>query len=292
MVTGPTGVGKSAFAVELAERLNGEIIGADAFQIYAGLPILTSQPAGDLLRRVRHHLIGTVPLLESYDVARYAEEARACMGGIFGRGRVPVVVGGTGLYLKALTHGLAELPPVDEALRREIRAMGPSGALERLRALDPEAVARIDLKNPVRVSRALEIVIATGRPLAASRGSWQASRDEFSGIVLERERGELRERIERNVDAMFEQGVVDEVRRAHPAGRGASRAIGYGEIVRLLAGEIGEVVCRAEIVRATWRYAKRQLTWSRNQFSFPTINLTATTDPIEAATRILAGTSA
>ena len=170
--------------------------------------------------------------------------------------------------------------------------MGHSGAVERLRVLDPEAAARIDLKNPVRVSRALEIVISTGRPLAESRGSWAESRDEFSGIVLTRERGELRERIEGNVAAMFGQGVVDEVRGVHPAGRGASRAIGYVQITRFLAGELDEMVCRAEIVRATWRYDKRQLTWSRNQFNFASINLTATTDPIEAATRILAGKSA
>lgn len=277
IVTGPTGSGKSPFAVALAERLGGEIIGADAFQIYAGLPLLTAQPGPGLLGRVPHHLIGVLPLGESCDAARYAAAARACISEISSRGRVPVLVGGTGLYIKALTHGLAELPPVDPVVRAEIATLDPAAALARLQASDPVAPLQIDTKNPARVRRALEIVLATGRPLATSRATWSSrssAPEEFRGVVLVRDRDELYRRIADNVDAMFAAGVVDEVRAASDAGPSASRAIGFGEIQALLRGECDLASCREAIVTATRRYAKRQLTWCRNQFDFPAIDPT------------------
>ncbi len=275
IVTGPTGSGKSPFAVALAERLGGEILGADAFQIYAGLPLLTAQPGPDLLGRVPHHLIGVLPLGESCDAARYAAAARACIAEISSRGRVPILVGGTGLYIKALTHGLAELPPVDPVVRAEIGAMDPAAVLARLADIDPTAPSQIDAKNPVRVRRALEIVLATGRPLASSRATWPAGSSapqEFRGVVLARDRDELYRRIADNVDAMFAGGVVEEVRAASNAGPSASRAIGFREIQALLRGECDLVSCREAIVTATRRYAKRQITWCRNQFAFPAID--------------------
>lgn len=283
-MTGPTGAGKSSFAVALAERLGGEIIGADAFQIYAGIPLLTSQPTPDLLGRVPHHLIGVIPLGEPCDAARYAAAASRCIGEISARGRLPILVGGTGLYLKALTHGLADLPPADPAARAEIAALDLPAALDRLRQCDPAAPAQIDARNPARVRRALEIVVATGRPLAASRSTWSAPAREFRGIVLDRDRDELRLRIADNVDAMFAAGVVEEVRAAANAGPTASRAIGFREIQALLRGEGDLPACREAIITATRRYAKRQLTWCRNQFAFPSIDPgSPSADPIAAA---------
>jgi len=279
-VTGPTGVGKSAFAVALAESLPAEIVGADAFQIYAGLPILTAQPTPDHLARVPHHLIGILPLDGHCDAAKYLALATEAIASIQDRGRIPILTGGTGLYLKALTHGLATLPPIPPDLRQEIAAMDLPDALARLQESDPAAPAQIDIRNPVRVRRALEIVLTTARPLAESRTTWKSAPSDFLGIVLERERDDLRARITAHVAAMFEQGVVEEVRHAENAGPGAARAIGFREIQNLLAGTITETACREQIVTATHRYAKRQVTWCRNQFAFPSLPLTPST-PLE-----------
>ena len=135
-MAGPTGVGKSLFAAGLASSLGGEILGADAYQVYSGLTILTAQPGPDLLRQVPHHLIGILPPSEPFDAARFRRMALAAVADIQSRGRIPIITGGTGLYIKALTHGLAELPPPDLALRAELRALSPEEALQRLDTLD------------------------------------------------------------------------------------------------------------------------------------------------------------
>ena len=289
-MTGPTGVGKSAFAVALAEKLQGEIVGSDAFQIYNGLPILTARPEPELLARVPHHLIGILPLEESCDAARYSRMANRAIREIQSRNRTPILTGGTGLYLKALTHGLADLQPVDASLRKNIAEMSLPEALTHLRNADDDAPGQIDCQNPIRVRRALEIVLSTGKPLSASRTTWKSPANNFQGILLERDRMDLRMRIAANVDAMFDDGVIEEVRQAGNVGPGASRAIGFREIQDLIAGRINHHECRTSILTATRRYAKRQLTWCRHQFTFPVINLslkTSTGEPIETALRLI-----
>jgi tRNA dimethylallyltransferase len=281
-VTGPTGAGKSALAIALALRVGGEVVGADAFQIYAGLPILTAQATKDQHALVPHHLVGFLDLRQGFDAAMYAEEAWRCIRDIQSRGCVPILAGGTGLYLKALTHGLAEMPKVDADLRSSISAMPLENALAALSEKDPAAPAAIDTRNPVRVRRALEIVLLTGRPLAESRNAWSKDKGLFRGLALTRDREDLRSRIAANVDAMFASGVVEEVKAAKHAGDGAARAIGFREIQQLLQGEITESACKSAIVLATQRYAKRQLTWGRTQFTFPSLNLSGSTTP-EAA---------
>jgi tRNA dimethylallyltransferase len=253
----------------MAERLGGEIIGADAFQIFSGLPVLTAQPGPDLTARVRHHLVGTIPPDGHCDAARYAVMARECIRDITSRGGLPIIVGGSGLYIRALACGLADIPPADPRLRLEISAIEPSDALARLREADPSAPAQIDAKNPARVRRALEIVLSTGKPLAASRSGWKSDGGGFRGIVLDRGTDGLRTRIRENVDAMFGRGVVDEVAR-FPCD---SRAIGFREIRALIAGTVSERDCRSAVVRATWHYAKRQRTWCRHQFPFPIVRV-------------------
>jgi len=298
-VTGPTGAGKSAFAAALAKRINGEVIGADAFQIYKGLPILTAQPPLELTQNIPHHLVGFLDLRESFDAARYAMAARQKIKDIQSRGKYPILTGGTGLYLKSLTHGLADLLPIDPLLRSDINAMDPETALLKLDNLDPQARQHIDIKNPVRIRRALEIVISTGQPLEKSRTQWKKNADvqkDFCGIVLTRDREDLRCRIAANVDAMFAAGVIDEVRWAlsllnqSPAGPEtllSRRAIGFREIETLLAGQSTVEACRSAIVLASQRYAKRQLTWCRTQFNFPTINLSSTPLPQTALTSVM-----
>ena len=274
IVTGPTGVGKSSFAAALAVRLGGEVIGADAYQIYAGLPILTAQPSQELQALVPHHLIGFLDLRESFDVARYQRLALAAIADIQSRHRTPIIVGGTGLYLKSLTHGLANIPPIDPLLREQIATLSLSDAIIKLASLDPDAPAQIDLRNPVRVRRALEIVLSTGHPLAKAREQWKSDAPlDFCGLVLTRPREELHSRIESNVASLFECGVVEEVRSAQEAGLTASKAIGYREIHALLRGETTLAQCREAIILATRQYSKRQITWCRTQFDFPVLEL-------------------
>ena len=286
-MTGPTGVGKSSLAVALAERLDGEILGADAFQIYAGLPVLTAQATPEQLSAVPHHLVGFLDLGENFNAARFVQAAREQMAEIISRGKLPILVGGTGLYLKALTHGLAEMPPVDPTLRARISSLTLELATEELAKADPEALGQIDLKNPVRVRRALEIVLQTQRPLADSRGAWSQESNEFRGLILTREREDLRNRIEANVAQMLASGAIEEVRRASHAGEGARRAIGFREIEEFLAGKTSLDACREAIATATKRYAKRQLTWCRTQFNFPSLDLTAIPHPESALIRAL-----
>lgn len=287
IVTGPTGVGKSAFALALAERIGGEIVGADAFQIYAGLPILTAQPHRVDLARKPHHLIGLLDPSESCDAARYLALLEPILTDITSRGRVPILCGGTGLYIKAFTHGLADIPRVDPALREQIRCMELPEALARLREADVDAPDSLDEKNPSRVKRALEIVLSTGRPLAESRATWKAPKRDVFGMTLTRERHDLRHRIACHVDAMFDEGVIEEVRSSGEVGPGLARAIGRKEILELIEGKLTAHQCREAIITATRQYAKRQNTWCRNQFNFQVIPLTPGQKPEAAVDAVI-----
>lgn len=287
IIAGPTGAGKSAFAVELATRIDGEIIGADAYQVYAGLEVLTAQPGPELRARVPHHLIGVIPPEERFDAARFAAMAGTLIDEIQARGRTPILVGGSGLYLKALTHGLAELPPPDPRLRAELAGLPLDELLRRLDAADPAARQTLDERNPRRVLRALEIRLQTGRPARELRTQWPGGAPkEFRGLIVTREREELHERIAANVRAMFPR-VLDEVaafedRKSkiinHKSkillGPTAAMAIGLRDIQKLLRGETTEEECASAIIQSTRRYAKRQLTWFRNQTIFPQLVLT------------------
>lgn len=296
LVAGPTGVGKSVFAAELAFRLGGEILGADAYQVYAGMEILTAQP--ELPGVVPHHLIGFLPPTESFDAARFVVLAKDRIAQIQSRGRVALLVGGSGMYLKALTHGLEDAPPPDPVLRAELNALSADALRSRLDSVDPAARSRVDFTNPRRVQRALEICLQTGRPVSGTRRTWETRETPgFRGILLTRDREDLDARIAANVDAMFRRGVLREVAALGDAppcsalrtDSTASRAIGMREIQAHLRGAISESECRAAIVLATRRYAKRQATWFRNQFSFPVINLSTTesSEALEHALTIL-----
>lgn len=279
IVAGPTGVGKSLFAVELANRLGGEILGTDAYQVYSGLEILTAQPDPELRQQAPHHLIGCLPPSEPFDAARFRSRALETIADIQARGRLPILTGGSGLYVKALTHGLAELPPPNPDLRAELSALPADELLRRLDELEPTAAQKLDRQNPRRVLRALEIRLQTGRPLAETLGQWE-SRDTpgYRGLLLVREPAELDQRIADNVREMFRRGVVEEIRRLAEIGPTASMAIGLREIQSHLRGEISDEECIAAITLATRRYAKRQLTWFRNQFNFSIIDLTGSRD--------------
>lgn len=260
-VAGPTGVGKSEFAVTLAEEVGGEIVGADAFQIYAGLPILTAQPSKEQRARVPHHLVAEIPLSESFDVAEYVRRASARIGEIRSRGKVPIVVGGTGLYVRSLVQGMADLPNADPALRTELEAMPLVELNRKLAELDPAAAAVIDAKNPRRVIRALEVCLLTGKPFSSFRQEWSAVNAAVAGVVLVRAKEELRRIIDARVTEMFREGVVNEVSSAGLMSDTARQVLGFSEIERLLQDEVTEVACRNAIQTQTRQYAKRQMTW-------------------------------
>ena len=273
-------MGKSAFAVSVAEKCNGEIVSADAFQVYAGLDVLTAKPSPDLLARVPHHLIGEVPLTDLWDVARWLDAARSRIAEIRERGRVPIIVGGTGLYIRALTRGLADLPPASPALRAELAARPLADLQHQLAELDAESARRIDLKNPRRVIRALEVCLLTGQPFSSFRQQWSAASSGWRGIVLTREREELYARIDQRTAEMFSCGVVEEVRSTGDVGATASQTLGLREIRALLAGEMTQPECIAAIQQATRHYAKRQMTWFRRETDFRTVSLTFPADEV------------
>lgn len=266
-LAGPTAVGKTDVALAVAEACNGEIVGADAFQVYQGLDLLTAKPSPEALARVPHHLVGTVPLSEAFNVARYLELALDAVADIRSRGRLPVIVGGTGLYLRALTRGLSDIPPGSPELREKLGATPLPELLGQLEILDPAAAAIIDTKNPRRVIRAVEVCLVTGKPFSSFRQEWETL-PTFLGVLLERTREELNERINRRTETMFAEGVVEEVRAALAAGgigSTAEQVIGWREITALLRGEITQSDCIAAIQQTTRRYAKRQITWFRRE---------------------------
>jgi len=282
-IVGPTGVGKSLISVELASQFGGELVCADAYQVYRGLSLLTAQPGPELRTQVPHHLYGVVDPADSFDAAQFATQATQCITEVTNRGAPPFLVGGSGLYVRALTEGLDELPPVDATLRTELEVLTRDELRSRLEAADPEALSQIDAQNPRRIQRALEIVLTTGRPLAEARKMANKPRTgpPPRGIFVFREKSEMDERITQNVRAMFTAGVVEEVRSLGTVGPTASKAIGWREIHALLAGEMTETECIEAMILATRRYAKRQLTWFRNQTNFYPLNLTDLGSPFQ-----------
>jgi tRNA dimethylallyltransferase len=284
-LVGPTATGKSELAAEVASRCNAEIISADAFQIYSGLDLLTAKPAAATLAKVPHHLIGALSPSEELNAEKFRKLALNKIDEIHSRGKLAVVVGGSGLYIKALTHGLARLPAANAQMRAELNQLSVDELRAKLTKLDPEAARKIDMKNPRRVVRAIEICLLTGKPVSAQRthlvaagvdrGPRSASATTTIGVFVFRERDELYARIDQRVIAMFAGGVVDEVRALGEIGETAAQALGLRHIRDLIAGKISEAECIAAIQQATRRYAKRQLTWFRRQTSFEPLNLSS-----------------
>ena len=286
-IVGPTATGKSDLAADVASEIGAEIVSADAFQIYRGLDLLTAKPDVSTLAKAPHHLIGTTPLHEEMNAERYRRAASRAIEEIQSRGKLAIIVGGSGLYVKGLTHGLAPLPESDPKLRENLTAMSLDELCSRLIELDSEAAGKIDMKNRRRVVRALEICLLTGKPASAQPKEWTvtegADRGDpgstipAAGVFVFRDREELYTRINQRVEGMFESGVIEEVRAAGEVSATASQMIGFREIRQLLHGEMSIAQCVAAIQQATRRYAKRQLTWLRRQTNFSPLNLSLLT---------------
>ena len=273
IVIGPTAVGKSRVAVDLALRFGGEVVSGDSIQVYRGFDIGTDKPAADARRGVPHHLIDIVGPEVQFTAADFVREALDAAREIAARGRLPIVAGGTGLYIKALCEGLFPGPGRDPALRAaleaEARERGLEALFRRLEAVDPEYARKIRGRDRVRIIRALEVYAATGRPISEH---FRATESPVKGRTVVRlglrlERAELAARIDARVDRMFERGLVEEVRgllaRGVPEEAPPFRALGYSHVLRHLKGEIGRDEALAFTKADTRRYAKRQMTWFR-----------------------------
>ena len=276
LIAGPTASGKSALALTLAERLGGMIINADSMQVYRDLRIITARPGPQEETRVPHRLYGHVDAAESYSVGHWCLDAGAALAEAANADLLPIVVGGTGLYFKALTQGLAAVPPVPADIRAAVRARleaaGPAALHAELQTRDPAMASRLKPGDRTRVARALEVVEATGRSLADwQRAGMPAILDPAHAIkiFLAPDRAELRRRIDARFEAMLAAGALDEVRALDARGLDpllpAMKAHGVPWLRRHLRGEIGLEEAAEGAKHDTSRYTKRQLTWFRHQ---------------------------
>ena len=295
-VVGPTATGKSDLGVALAAALSGEVINADAMQLYRGMDIGTAKLTTTERRRVPHHLLDVLDVTETAAVAAYQREARAVVERLLASGRTPVLVGGSGLYVQAVVDDL-EFPGTDPALRAELEAelaeRGPAALHTRLAAVDPAAAEVVLPSNGRRIVRALEVVALTGKPFPARLPTSGAARYDAVLIGIDRPTPELDLRVARRVARMFAAGLVEETRelltRGLREGRTASRALGYQQVVDALDGGGDLAAAAAETVVATRRFVRRQRSWFRRDRRIHWLDA-AEPDPAGAAQRHLSGT--
>ncbi|MCE5300871.1 MAG: tRNA (adenosine(37)-N6)-dimethylallyltransferase MiaA [Spirochaetia bacterium] len=271
IVSGPTAVGKSAAAVELAKLINGEIISADSMQVYRGMDTGTYKVTREEMSGIPHHLIDIMDPDVNFSAAQFKALAESQLDNIKARGRVPVLCGGTGLYINAIIRGIMKAKEPDaelkNLLRRELEEMGPEFMVNKLNRRDPDAASVIDLNNPRRVIRALELIEANGKPLAVLRKATQETiyGDRYVMFVLDMERNLLYDRINSRVDNMIKNGLVAEVKKmidaGVPTGSTAMQAIGYRQIAACLNGKMTLAEAVEQVKQATRNYARRQLTW-------------------------------
>ena len=269
-ITGATASGKSALAMRLANTLGGEIISVDSMQVYCGLNIGTAKPSAQEQNEIQHHLIDVAQLSEAFDAAQFVSLAQQALKLIWKRGRVPIFCGGTGLYFRALIEGLGESPPSDESLRDELALMPIESLVAELRIKDPEAAKQVDLKNPRRVLRAIEVIRLTGRPYSEQRIGWDnVDKAPQNLFCISREVDVLNQRIHKRVDEMFNQGLVEETQTLIKKGlrnnRNACQALGYRQVLDLLDGKLDLENVVQQVKTKTRQFAKRQRSWFRNQ---------------------------
>lgn len=272
LLAGPTAVGKSAVALCLAEKLGGEIVSVDSMQVYRGLDIGTAKPDLADRARVPHHLIDVVEVTEPFDAAQFARLAQEAVAAIIGRGRLPILCGGTGLYFQAFLEGVGQGPPPDPALRAELEQMPLPQLWEELARHDPNTWRQIDRHNRRRLVRALEVIRLTGKPFSALRTPWSGSlaggpAPAYVFVGLRRPPADLRARIAERVEAMFRRGLVQETAglldRGLAQNRTAMQALGYRQVVEYLRG-VRSLPETLELVKVrTWQLARRQMTWFR-----------------------------
>ncbi len=279
LIIGPTADGKSRVAAYVAERVGAEIISADARAIYRGLAIGTDRPPEELLERIPHHLIGVLDPRESYDAARFRADCERLVHEIHARGRRAIVVGGSTLYVRALTQGLFPGPRADPELRRELAARPTEELYRELVRVDPQAAGRIQPRDRVRIVRALEVYRLTGQPISAHWGGEKPFPFPLVKVGLTLDRKELYRRIEARVEDMFRRGLVEEARRLWelglPPDAPAARTIGYQELFAYFRGEYTLEEAKKKIVAHTKAYARRQLAFFRAEQSVHWLDATS-----------------
>ena len=274
-IVGPTGCGKTGLGVRLAKERNGEIVSCDSMQLYRGMVIGTAAPTEEEMQDVPHHMVGVIDPHEDYSVARYAVDAAECVDGILARGKLPILVGGTGLYLDALLrgHGFASGTAgsgIRTELERRWEAEGGEALFTELREVDPESAAALHPNDKKRILRALEVYRETGKTISRHNAESKAVPPRYEAVFIGlayEDREDMKRRIDLRVDQMVEQGLFDEVRALVQSGvprtATAMQAIGYNECLGCLAGECTQEEAVAEIKLRSRQYAKRQLTWLR-----------------------------
>lgn len=293
-LAGPTAVGKTEVAILLAERFGAEIISVDSMLVYRGMDIGTAKPSAQDRARVAHHLIDVVDLSQPFDAAQFVSLARAAEREIAARGHRVLYCGGTGLYFRALLHGLGESPATDPAVRAELEQTPPAELLSELAQRDPATFAVIDRQNLRRVFRALEVIRVSGRPYSELRARWQSTTKDPATpriIGLNRAHADLHARINARVDAMFEAGLVAEVRQLLDQGltenRNAMQALGYRQVVEHLQGQRTLPETIDLVKRRTRHFAKHQMTWFNKQAAMEWIDVPAATEASAIAMQIL-----
>lgn len=288
-ILGPTGCGKSAVAVELAEILgNTQIISTDAYQVYRGMPIITAAPGDEEMSRVKHHLVGFMNPTKNNDAAEHARRAENIITELQKGGMPPVLTGGSGLYVKFISHGISPAPPSDPELRAELNALPLPEVVRRLQEADPEGAADTDLQNPRYVVRNLEIVLLGKKPLSYWRNNWQ---DPIGpGFCLVRDTADLDERIAKRAAQMLRDGVADEVAALEglTLSTTASKTLGLSQVQDYLKGRLTASELVSAISLATRQYAKRQRTWLRREKWLTPVEVSRDAKPREVAERIAA----
>ena len=274
VVCGPTASGKTALSIALAKAFDGEVVSADSMQIYRGMDIGTAKPTLEEREGIPHHMLDVAEPGESYSVSRYVQEATACVEDILSRGKLPIVCGGTGLYIDGLIRGTDFQPAgtdngIREELEKEWEAQGAETMMARLAAVDPDSAGRLHLSDKRRILRALEVYLATGETITAHNARTKAIPPRFEAVMIglnTQPRDILYGRIDRRVDVMLEQGLLQEVQTLLEKGLlegTAAQAIGYKELLAHFRGEM-TLEAAADLIRQKSRnYAKRQLTWFR-----------------------------
>lgn len=291
---GPTAVGKSAVALNLAKRLDGEIVSADSMQTYRGMDIGTAKPSPEEQKQARHHLIDILDIHEMCAVGDFKPLAVSAIADIQARGRLPIITGGSGMYVRALTQGLLEGPGRDESLRESLEGLKSGELREKLLVTDPQAAAKIDPNDRRRMIRALEFHAATGTTISSHQSQWKTGEGDGDGhqtiFCLSRPREELYRRSDQRVLEMFEAGWEEEVRRLMEKGLEraptAAKAIGYREMMTLLHGEMGRKETIALIQQKTRHFIKRQLTWFRKEPNLHWIEIQSGESVSEIAERV------
>ncbi|PKP82928.1 MAG: tRNA (adenosine(37)-N6)-dimethylallyltransferase MiaA [Alphaproteobacteria bacterium HGW-Alphaproteobacteria-18] len=279
LIHGPTASGKSALAIELARKLGGEVINADSMQVYSDLQVISARPTEEEMAGVPHHLFGYVDAATRYSTGEWLEAARRVLGRLQRQNKHAVIVGGTGLYLLALTQGLSDIPPVPDDIRAEVKAISEAEGAEGLRARlaphDPDLAERLGTGDRQRLARAYEVWLATGRPLSDFQNERQPpvlKEGEWVGFALTPPRAALYKKIDRRFEGMLMQGAVTEAqalvaRNLNPE-LPAMKALGMPSIAAFVRGEISAEEAAESAKRESRRYAKRQFTWIGRQFPF------------------------